>query len=125
MNLMVGDTFSWERTFAEEDVVKFAEVSGDQGDHHMKRDADGRLMVHGLLTATLPTKLGGDVNYIAREMDMEFLRPVYSGDTIQCEMTVIKVESSEKYLKAAFESECINQHGKVVLKGYYNGLIRT
>ncbi|HEX7065460.1 MAG TPA: MaoC family dehydratase [Bacillales bacterium] len=125
MSLNVGDTFSWKRTFDEEDIVKFAEVSGDQGDHHMERDAEDRLMVHGLLTATLPTKLGGDVNYIARDMNLEFLRPVFSGDTITCEMKVIKVDSTERYIKAELEAECLNQHGKVVLKGFYRGIIRT
>ncbi len=42
------------------------------------------LMAHGLLTATLPTKLGGDLNYIARTMEFEFLRPVYAGEELRC-----------------------------------------
>ncbi len=33
-------------------------------------------MVHGLMTASIGTKIGGDLNYIAREMVSEFLRPV-------------------------------------------------
>jgi 3-hydroxybutyryl-CoA dehydratase len=56
--MQVGDISVWERTFTEEDVRLFTRVSGDQGIQHMKPDEQGRLQVHGLLTATLPTKLG-------------------------------------------------------------------
>jgi hypothetical protein len=37
-------------------------------------DEHGRLMAHGLLTATLPTKIAGDMNFIARQMTFEFHR---------------------------------------------------
>ena len=52
-------------------------------------------MVQGLLTATLPTKVGGDWNYIAREMNFEFLRPVFTGDTIRCEVTITQLEQAD------------------------------
>jgi len=52
--LHVGDSATWERTFTEEDVRSFATISGDQDVHHVTPDEQGRLMVHGLLTATLP-----------------------------------------------------------------------
>jgi acyl dehydratase len=86
--VQIGDTSSWERTFTIEDVQLFARISGDQGVHHMRPDKQGRILVHGLLTATLPTKLGGDLNFIAREMIFEFLRPVFTGDAIRCENTI-------------------------------------
>ena len=37
-------------------------------------------MAHGLFTATLPTKIGGDLNFIARELTFQFHRPVFAGD---------------------------------------------
>jgi len=80
--MKVGDVTVWERTFTIDDVRLFGQVSGDQGIHHVELDEQGRLMVQGLLTATLPTKIGGDLNYIAREMVFEFLRPVFTCDTI-------------------------------------------
>jgi len=64
--MQVGDVRSWQRTFTEEDIRLFSRVSGDEGIHHMEYDERGRLMAHGLLTATLPTKIGGDMNFIAR-----------------------------------------------------------
>ena len=54
--MKIGDKISWQRTFTEEDIKTFARLSGDQGEHHLIPDEQGRLMAHGLLTATLPTK---------------------------------------------------------------------
>jgi 3-hydroxybutyryl-CoA dehydratase len=40
--------------------------------HHVTPDEKGRLMVHGLLTATGLTKIGGDMNFLARERTSNF-----------------------------------------------------
>ena len=65
--------------------------------HHVAPDEQGRLMVHGLLTATVPTKIGGDMNLIAREMKFQFHRPVFAGDTVICEVTIAEYEPGEQY----------------------------
>lgn len=124
MNLKVGDVFSWERTFTEEEILTFARLSGDQGRHHMQRDAQGRLMVHGLLIASVPTKIGGDLNYIAREMVIEFLHPVFAGETIHCELKITGVTPMEGYTRVSMETACRNQHGKEVVIGRSHGIIR-
>jgi 3-hydroxybutyryl-CoA dehydratase len=120
----VGDVFSWERTFTVEDVRLFGQISGDQGIHHVEPDEHGRLLVQGLLTATLPTKIGGDLNYIAREMTFEFLRPVFTGDTIHCEVTVTHLERAEGHTKMSAICACRNQNGKEVLTVRTYGIIR-
>ena len=122
--MQVGDTTSWERTFTEEDVRLFGELSGDQGIHHVESDEQGRLMVQGLLTATLPTKLGGDMNFIAREMAFEFLRPVFAGDTIRCEATITQYEQADGHINVAVSFECRNRKDKIVLTGHTHGIIR-
>ena len=63
---------TFERTFTREDVALFTEVSKDEGVHHVTPDEQGRFVVQGLLTSTLPTKIGGDYNVLARKMDFEF-----------------------------------------------------
>lgn len=123
--MQVGDTSVWERTFTIEDVQRFAQLSGDQGSHHMELDAQGRLLVHGLLTATLPTKLGGDLNFIARELVFEFLRPVFTGDTIRCANTITRLEKQEGHTLLEASYVCRNQHGKEVLTGHTRGIIRN
>lgn len=87
-----GAVHTFERTITEADVRRFADLSGDRQPRHLDPDEEGRLMAHGLLTATLPTKIGGDIECLAREMHFEFLRPVYAGETVTCEWTTETVE---------------------------------
>ena len=122
--MQVGDVNAWERTFTVEDVRQFGQLTGDQGVHHVEHDEQGRLMVQGLLTASLPTKLGGDMNYIAREMTFEFLRPVFTGDTIRCEVTIRHLEKVDGRTSMSADGVCRNQNGKEVLKFHTNGIIR-
>ncbi|ARI77869.1 hotdog family protein [Halobacillus mangrovi] len=124
MEIKKGEVFVWSRTFNEEDVSQFAELTGDKGLHHMERNKDGKVMVQGLLTASLGTKIGGDLNYIAKTMDSVYLRPVFSGDTIECELTLTKVKQKDDYKEVEFESVYRNQAGKEVLRGYSKGIIR-
>ena len=81
-------------------------------------------MVHGLLTASIGTKVGEELHYIARELVSEFIRPVFTGDTITCELTLTNVEQMEGYKKVSIESVYRNQHEKTVLVGTSYGIIR-
>ena len=121
--MQVGDVRVWERSFTEEDIRLFARFSGDEGEHHLAPDEQGRLMVHGLLTATLPTKIGGDMNFIARELCFQFLRPVFAGDTITCDVTISEMQQEERYTRQSSTFVCRNQHGKEVMTGHAHGVI--
>lgn len=121
--LKAGATFEHSRLITEEDVRRFTELSGDKGSHHVEPDSSGRLMAHGLLTATLPTKLGGDLDFVARSMRFEFLRPVYAGDVLSCEGTVESVVAQRTRFKVRFAFEIVNQNGELVLKGASAGQI--
>ncbi len=125
MEIEVGQRASYERSFTVRDVELFAELSGDKGEHHMKTDNQGRIMLHGLLTATVPTKLGGDINYIAREITYEFLRPVFAGETVRADSVVTSIEPAEDHLKVTMDFVCYNELGKEVLRGKTRGVIRT
>lgn len=122
--MKVGDTLTWSRTFTEEEIQLFARLSGDEGEHHLVPDNQGRLMAHGLLTATLPTKIGGDLNFIARQITFEFLRPVFAGDTIDCEVTLVALEPEEQFTRLTSKWVCRNQHGKEVMTGGARGVVR-
>ena len=124
MILLEGQVFTFERRFTLDDVESFARISGDRGIHHVRPDREGKIMLQGLLTATLPTKIGGDLNYIAREMDFEFLRPVFVGDTVTARAVVEKVVESNKGLNVKMSVVCKNQDGRDVLVGWTDGLIR-
>ncbi|HDR4420333.1 TPA: enoyl-CoA hydratase [Bacillus cereus] len=124
MSIKVGDVFKYERRFTEEEVFEFANITGDKGRHHMEYDENGRLMVHGLLTASIGTKVGEELHYIARELVSEFIRPVFTGDTITCELTLTNIEQMEGYKKVSIESVYRNQEEKTVLVGTSYGVIR-
>jgi len=93
--------------------------------HHVEADIYGRIMVQGLLTATIPTKLGGDMNYIARHIVFDFVRPVFAGDAITCEGTVEKVEPAGGRLNVSLSFVCHNQDGNEVMRGTTEGVIRA
>ena len=122
-DLEPGMRLTWKRTITEEEIRRFAEVSGDQGRHHLEKDEKGRLIAHGLLTATLPTKIGGDLNYIAREMHFQFLRPVYGGDELTCTGVVESVDRRPRRILTAFSFSIVNQDGREVLKGTTSGYV--
>ena len=122
--MQVGDTLRWARTFSEEEIRLFAKLSGDEGEHHLVPDEQGRLMAHGLLTATLPTKIGGDLNFIAREITFQFLKPVFAGDTIECEVTLTELEPGEQFTRMVSKWVCRNQHAQEVMTGQGRGVIR-
>lgn len=92
LRVKVGDKIQFERTFTKKDVELFTKVSNDKGDHHHIPDDEGSFVIQVLLTATLPTKIGGDHNVLARTMNFEFSRPVFTEDTISCEVTIEKYE---------------------------------
>jgi len=91
----VGDTHTVERTFTSADVEAFAEVTRDTQDRHTDPDDEGRRMVHGLLTGSLLTEIGGELAVLARSMDFHFLRPVYTGQTVRCSWRNERVEERE------------------------------
>jgi acyl dehydratase len=119
-----GEIHAVERTFTTEDVRQFAQVSGDTQPRHTEPDEDGRLLVHGLLTATLPTTVGGDLEMLARTMSFEFVRPVYTGETVTCTWTHDHVEERDDRYEVTADVVCENEDGATVLTGTVAGLVR-
>ena len=118
-----GETRTYERTFTVEDVQQFAELTGDDQSRHTEPDEDGRVMVQGLLTATLPTKLGSDNEVLASTMEFNFHRPVYTGEPITCRSTFDTVEEREDRYEFTSNVVCENADGETVLTSSTNGLI--
>jgi acyl dehydratase len=119
----VGDTHTYERTFTAEDVKRFGELSGDTQPIHTDPDEEGRLVVQGLLTATLPTKIGGDLEVLATRMEYEFHKPVYTGETITCVWTNDAVtERSDRY-DLSVSLSCTNESGTEVMTGETDGIV--
>jgi len=118
-----GDVITHRRTFTTEEVLAFGELTGDQQAIHTEPDEAGRLVVQGLLTGSLMTKIGGDLSYVARTMEYEFLEPVYTGEPVTCEWTVAsRAEREDRYL---LENDVVyrDDDGEVVVDAGTDGLI--
>lgn len=118
----VGEVIVYQRTFTNEEVLLFAELTQNKAPVHIVPDSRGRLMVHGLLTASLSIKIGADQNLIGQQVDMKFVSPVYTGDTITCLLTVERIEEVKKGTKMWCTWVCTNQLNETVLTGSASGV---
>jgi acyl-CoA thioesterase FadM len=89
----------------------------------MVDDDEGQVVLHGLLTATMPTKLGGEINYLARTMEFEFPRPAYTGVEITCETTIERVAQREGRTELDASFVCETAAGDIVLRGRTEGVV--
>lgn len=120
----LGEMASLTRTITESDVQQFAELVGDYNPVHVddtfaKKTRFGRRIAHGmwgvsLISAVLGTRLPGP-GTIYLSQTIQFLAPVYSGDTVTAQVTVLKVREDKPIV--TLELLCQNQDGEVVLKG--------
>jgi len=118
-----GDTFEVKRVFTKADVERFVEMSGDRNPPHVIPDEKGRLVVHGLLTATLPSIIGGRFSVIARAFQIEWFKPVYTDEEITCKITFEKLEYQEARIKTTAVFDTYNQNAEKVASGYFFGLM--
>lgn len=123
--LKPGDSFVVSRTFTEEDTMAFAGISRDYNPVHF----DSRFsqvknfhdrICHGLLVASLLTEIGGQIGWLAAEMNFCFKRPVYFGDTIECCLTITQLDERNR---AKAEAVFKNQHSEVVLEANLAGIV--
>lgn len=118
-----GEVLTHERIFTVEDVRNFGRITGDEQSIHTEPDAKGRLVVQGLLAGSLMTKIGGDLNYIARTMELEFRQPVRTGESITCECTMESIaEHDDRYL-LEIDVDFLNDREETVIDGQSTGLI--
>jgi acyl dehydratase len=120
----VGATASWSKTITSADVQAFAALTGDDNPLHVDetfaRNARfGRPIVHGMLVASLiSTVLGRYLpgpGTIYLSQSLEFVRPVYPGDTITATVEVIRVREDQPVVTLA--TRCTNQRGEEVVRG--------
>ena len=122
--IKVGDNASLTKTFSDQDVRSFAEISGDKNPVHLDDEFVAQTqfkkrLVHGILTAglisaVLGTELPGPGSiYISQSIN--FRAPVFIGDTITATATVVKMREGKPIV--TLETVCKNQDEVVVLKG--------
>ena len=120
----VGTRATRERTITDDDIVRFAEVSGDRNPVHL--DADyaarspfGQRIAHGFLVGSLiSAAIGMDLpgpGSIYLGQTLKFVAPVHIGDTVTVSVEVIKVREDKGLI--TLRTDCTNQNGALVITG--------
>jgi 3-hydroxybutyryl-CoA dehydratase len=123
--IRVGDEFSVSRTFTEQDMMQFADISRDYNPIHLEdrfaraKRFNGRIC-HGLLIGSMLTEIGGQIGVLASRMDFVFKKPVYFGDTVRCRWTFTEIDEEGR---AKAEVEFRNQDEIIVLTATVEGII--
>lgn len=124
----IGDTAKFTKVITEEDVMKFAEVSGDYNPLHTdpefaKTQMFGKQVAHGvisvgLISAVLGMELFGP-GILYGEQSVRFVKPVYFRDELTAVATVkeklTKKEGKLKIIKC--ETKVFNQDDELVTDG--------
>lgn len=124
----VGQSASFTKIVTEEDVMKFAEVTGDFNPIHVnpeyaKTQMFGKQVAHGalssgIISAVLGTKLFGP-GVLYGGQTVKFIKPVFFGDEVTAIATV-KEKFTKKDGKLKFiicDTVVKNQNGDVVTSG--------
>jgi acyl dehydratase len=123
--ITAGDEFSVSRTFTEQDMLHFADVSRDYNPIHSEdrfakaKKFKGRIC-HGLLVGSMLTEIGGQIGVLASHMDFVFKKPVYFGDTVTCRWTFTEIDQKGR---AKAQVVFQNQDDIVVLTATVKGII--
>jgi len=123
--LKPGMTFRFSRTFKQRDVTQFGDITRDYNPVHYDRGFASTkkfsdLICHGLLVGSMICELGGQVGWLASGMVFRFLRPVYIGETVTCEVTIKKIGDRNA---ARAEAIFTNSKGIEVLRATLFGFV--
>jgi 3-hydroxybutyryl-CoA dehydratase len=101
----VGQRASLRRAFGAEDVRRFAELSGDFNELHVdeaaaRRSRFGGRVVHGMLTASLISRLLGmelpGRGTIYLQQTLRFTAPVRIGDELEAAVEVTAIDTEKR-----------------------------
>ena len=119
-----GQRASFTKTVTEADVTTFAGLMGDFGPIHVdaeyaRKSRFGRRVAHGMLTgglisAVLSTRLPGP-GAACLSQQIEFLAPVYIGDTITATVEVTAWQPEKRLL--TLKTDAYNQEAEHVVTG--------
>jgi 3-hydroxybutyryl-CoA dehydratase len=125
----VGQSATFTRTFSEEEVQRFADLSWDHNPFHCHpgfagKGRFGRPIVHGLLVAAAFTHFGGDFfpgpAILATRAEMDFKRPVYAGEEIVFTARVTAVDRASGRIE--YVTTGVNSAGEEVVTVVCQGL---
>jgi len=124
MNIKVGDSASVTKTITEADIRTFGDLTGDHNplhfdEKHARRTRFVQPISHGMLTGSLFSPIiahqlpGEGAIYLSQSL--QFVAPVFAGDTITDLVTVTRVREDKQIV--TLDGVARNQRGEVVIKG--------
>lgn len=122
-DIHVGDTASFSRTWAEEDVTSFANLSGDTNPLHIDKDYAAttvfkKRVVHGMLLGSLCSRFVGmylpGKRCLYLHQTLAFKKAVFINDTVDVVGTVTAKSEVTKILTIAIS---IKRNEDVVMTG--------
>jgi acyl dehydratase len=121
--LKKGDSFTYWRTFSQAETLSFGDLTRDYNPVHYDSRWAGlkgfrSVICHGLLVGSMICEFGGQVGWLATGMNFKFIKPVYFGDTVNCTLTITKIEENGRAEAEAFFS---NQNGERVGYAHLKG----
>ncbi|MBN1521834.1 MAG: MaoC family dehydratase [Candidatus Aureabacteria bacterium] len=128
--LNVGDKASLSKTFTQDDVDAFAEISLDKNPIHIDEEAAkgslfGKRVIHGILQAGLISAVLGNhipgPGAIYREQQLLFKKPAFPGDTLTAEVEIIEI--NKRIGMVICRTTLKNQHGELLITGKAKGLV--
>lgn len=118
------------RTITEADIVQFAALTGDFNPMHTdaeyaKNSFAKQRVAHGMLSLSYAVGQAYQLGVLERttlafrSVEMKFSLPVFIGDTIRAEITVVEKKDAARLGGGlvTLEMRIVNQEGKVVQKG--------
>jgi 3-hydroxybutyryl-CoA dehydratase len=122
-DIAIGRRQAAKRTVTAAEIDAFAQISGDLNPLHMDqefaaRSPFGQRVAHGILTAAVVSMVhteltGPGFAYVGQEL--RFLGPVFIGDTITVEVTVVGKKEGKRIL--ILDTMVRKQTGEAVLSG--------
>jgi acyl dehydratase len=123
-DLKVGQKASLKKIITEDDISNFIEITGDENPIHVdalfaEQTFFGQRIAHGMLSASLFSTLVGmhipGTGAIYKSQTLEFLRPVFIGDTLIAWFEIVALNPEEELIE--IKSWIENQDGQKVVTG--------
>jgi len=128
-----GQHVSFTKTFTEDDLRRFIEITGDVNPLHVDEEFAaatpfGRRVLHGMLTASIFSTMVGmllpGTGAIYRSQTIKFLLPVHLDETVTAHFVVRSVDRAKHRLE--IDSWIENEAGERVIEGTCKaGLLRS